>query len=111
MTEFSSEVAIKAVRKQHGCDACAQLIEVGSPAVRWSGKGDGEFHSVIYHTECRAAEIALNRLHGTFPDEWINICYGREAEDDDWLRSEWPLVASRLGILALQSAEPPAPKT
>ncbi len=96
--EFMSEQKIAASRKEHRCEACCQMIALGQPYVRWSGKVDGDFSSVAYHPECRAAEIALNQNYDTNADEWVSLAYDREGDDDDWLRAEWPLVAERLGI-------------
>jgi hypothetical protein len=94
---FSSETNVKACRKPHRCIACNWTIAVGEPAVNWAGVNDDGFSSVYYHPECRAAEIAINHLHGTFGDEWFGL---NEIDDEDrpWLREEHPIVAARMGI-------------
>lgn len=94
---FATERTIKAVRKARKCCACSRIIEVGSPAVDWSGTSDGDFHAVSYHVECRDAEIALNRLHETQHDEWIGLD-DLEWEDWQYLLDEHPVVAQRLKI-------------
>lgn len=98
---FGSETKVKAVRKQHSCEICDQPIFVGEPALRWAGKTDGDFYSVIYHPECREAEIAFNDHHGVSWDEWMSLRYNRDSEDDAWLIASFPDVAKRLGVLAL----------
>ena len=96
---FVNEKAVKAVRKPGRCDACMQMVEIGQPAVRWAGITDGQFDTSLYHPECRAAEIALNRLHHTYrwQDEWIGLS-DIDWEDWRWLVEEHPVVAERKGI-------------
>ena len=96
---FVNEKAVKAVRKPGRCDACMQMVEIGQPAVRWAGITDGQFDTSLYHPECRAAEIALNRLHDTdrWQDEWIGLS-DIDWEDWRWLVEEHPVVAERKGI-------------
>jgi hypothetical protein len=95
---FATERTIKSVRKARKCRACRRQIEVGNPAVDWSGTTDGEFQAVSYHVECRAAEIALNRLAGTqYGDEWMGLD-DMEWEDWQFILDDHPTVAGRLGI-------------
>ena len=94
---FSNERTIKAVRKARKCCACNRQIEVGSPAVDWSGMNEGEFDAVSYHVECRAAEVALNRLAETQWDEWMGLA-DLEWEDWQFILDDHPTVAGRLGI-------------
>lgn len=96
MTVFS-ERAVKAIRKAVRCDGCGRVIAVGQPATRWTGLSDGEFASVAYHPDCRRAEIALNKMHGTWGEEWQRIG-DVDSEDDYWLLTMFPAVAERLGI-------------
>lgn len=95
---FVEERTIKAVRKARQCDACFQMLAVGEAAVRWAGITDGEFATAVFHPDCRAAEIAVNRLHGTYPDEWMGLGRDLEWDDHQWLLDEYPTVAGRLGI-------------
>ena len=97
MTQFS-ERQIKATRKPAKCSACETPVAIGSAAIRWTGLNDGEFCSVIYHPDCRAAEIELNRNAGLSGCDWLQLRYAVEEEPDDlvWLRAEHPTVASRL---------------
>lgn len=94
---FASTRTVKAVRKAHKCVGCDRMIEIGQPAERWSGMTDGDFASVIYHVDCRAAEIELNKLASTDWDEWMGLA---DIEDDDWdwLIEEYPAVAARMGL-------------
>jgi hypothetical protein len=96
MTTFS-ERDVKAIRKAVPCDGCGKVVPVGAPATRWAGLCDGEFASVAYHPDCRQAEIALNERCGTWGDEWQPIA-SIEPEDRNWLLTEFPAVAERLGI-------------
>lgn len=93
---FTNEYAVKAVRKQHQCCACCKMVEIGSPAVRWAGITEGDFHSVVYHPDCRVAEIAYNKHVGD-SWEWYSL---EDIEWDDWpwLIAEHPSVAARRGI-------------
>ncbi len=80
------------------CFACPAVIEAGGTAVRWTGEIDGEHRSIVYHPDCRAAEIALNKLHDNGPfDDWIGL---EEMADEDhpWLLADFPGVAARFGI-------------
>lgn len=103
---FVSEKVVKSVRKARHCDACSQMVEVGRPAVRWAGVQDGQFGHVLYHPECRAAEIALNKLHGTHlcHDDWMDL-RDMDWEDWRWLVEEHPVVAARKGITLGQVEE------
>lgn len=102
---FVNEKAVKAVRKPGRCDACMKMVEIGQSAVRWAGITDGQFDTSLYHPECRAAEIALNRLHDTdrWQDEWIGLA-DMDWEDHRWLVEQHPVVAERKG-LTLASVE------
>lgn len=93
---FASETEHKA-RKAHKCDACNRAIEVGTTYTRWAGTTDGDFSEAKYHAECRAAEIAFNKLIGTDWDEWMGLD-DAEADDWPWFLEEHPVVAVRLGI-------------
>lgn len=101
---FVRENTVKAVRKPHRCTGCYATIEVGERAVRWNGMTDGYFSSAIYHPDCRAAEIDLNKLHGTWaPDEWLPL-NDLDSEDRDWLAAEYPAVFARRYPDALAAA-------
>ncbi len=95
---FYSETPIKSVRKARPCCACGKPLEVGQPALKCSGNHDG-FWSGTYHVDCRAAELALNNLHGCYGGEdWINIGYDLDWEDWPWLVEEFPAVAARMNV-------------
>lgn len=97
---FRSERNVKAVRKRHRCDGCNSDIEVGDPAVRWAGMTDGDFGSLIFHVECREAEIALNRLLEVgWYDDWCGL-QDIDGEDRPWLIDTFPVVAQRMGFSA-----------
>ena len=97
MSGFFGERTVKSVRKARRCCACGQMIEVGSSAIDWSGLHEGVFEAVSYHVECRAAEIALNRLNETQYDEWIGLA-DLEWEDWQFILDDHPTVAARLGL-------------
>ena len=97
---FYRETTVKAVRKARRCLGCGRMIAVGETALDVAGYWDGDFWSGTFHHECRAAEIALNRLYGPLrPDEWMQL--GElEWDDWEWLLAEYPVVAARKGITA-----------
>jgi len=99
MTEFYSETLVKKTRKDHRCDGCGKLIPIGSQALRYSGKFDGEFGTFVHHPECREAECALNKLCRTRYDEWMSLA-DIESDDHQWLLDKHPIVAARFGITA-----------
>ena len=102
---FSTETKVGAVRKAKRCDACGKMVEVGQPAIKWAGTTDGDFGTLAYHVDCRAAEIALNKLHDTWSNEdWIGL-WDFDWEDADWLLADYPEVAARKGITAEGIAE------
>lgn len=94
---FISEKPIKAVRKLHLCSACDKFIEVGEPAINWCGVTDGDFGSVHYHPECRAAEIAYNRecLDVYDGDGWTRLCEA-DHEDRPWIKANHPIAYLRM---------------
>lgn len=97
---FVAETTVKAVRKRHVCDGCGRHIDIGQPAQRWAGLTDGDFGTAIYHLDCRAAETALNDMHGThYADEWVGLVV-IDDEDWPWLAETYPAVAERMGITA-----------
>lgn len=103
---FSREWKVKAVRKEHRCQGCRTKLEIGQPAARWAGTTDGQFDSVIYHPECREAEVALNDLTGDWVyGDWHSLS---EIEDDDraWLAENHPIVARRMGIPVPYQGDP-----
>lgn len=51
---FSARHIVKSGRKQHRCDNCNQIIEVGQPSIRSAGVHDGDFGSWRSHPECDA---------------------------------------------------------
>lgn len=93
---FFSETTVKAVRKRHRCDGCGWPIEIGEAATRWAGVTDGDFAALVFHPDCREAEIALNRdVLNYCRDEWVGLC-DIEREDVAWLQGAFPAVAARL---------------
>lgn len=99
MAEFFTERNIKATRKDHRCEGCGTSIGAGEPAWYFSQKHDGDFFAAHYHPECRAAEIALNNLRGTYDGEWDSLYeIADEREDVEWLVEKHPIVAVRMGF-------------
>lgn len=92
---FSGEKAVKATRKRHVCIACNQFIEIGEAAINWAGMNDGDFSSVYYHLECRAAEIAINDLHDCYGEDWMGLS-DADREDYPWMKAEHPIAYRRL---------------
>lgn len=95
---FYNERLIKSIRKARPCHGCNKLLEAGQSALECAGVGYDGFWAAAYHTECRAAEVAINRLHRTRDDEWISLFCDLEWEDWPWLIDEHPVVAERMKI-------------
>lgn len=101
MADFASRRQVTA-RKPHRCEHCRKEIGVG--VLHWSSAGvwDGEFSATREHFECCAAWYTLNFDLRDYPpydgapfladDEF-------EADDKEWMRQEFPVVAERLGWL------------
>lgn len=105
MAEFFTHRNIKATRKDHGCTGCTKLIDAGSPAWYFSTKCDGIFWDGHYHSDCRAAELALNELQDNRGDDFVGLpSIGDEPEDVDWLKDEYPEVAARMGFVKPREA-------
>jgi hypothetical protein len=98
---FTSERQIKKTRKVHRCEACDRSIKVGSAAAYWAGISDGEFYTAHFHTDCRVAELALNRMLHGFYDDWISLHTIDEQEDWDWLQENYPAIFARVKRLDL----------
>lgn len=94
---FYSEKLVRSVRKARRCMGCCRTIEVGSSALECAGVWEGDFWSGTYHTDCRAAELALNKLHDLYADEWMSLD-DMERDDWPWLIEVFPAVAERKGI-------------
>ena len=93
MTDFYRENIIERSRKDHRCDGCRRIIPVGSKYLRYAGVYDGDFGCFAMHVDCRAAEVALNKIHD--PYEWVPLS---EFDDEDrpWIRENYPEVAARM---------------
>lgn len=97
-----SQNSIASTRKDYTCDGCGGELPKGSSAVRWTGLSeDRDLFSLVFHPECREAEIAWNHHLGTFADEWQSLLYKREPDDDAWLLANYPMVAARLNIMRI----------
>jgi hypothetical protein len=103
MSEFYSEQIVK-VRKPRPCAGCSQRIEKGERALTYSGKFEGDFGSFTLHPDCREAELAWNKMAGTYADEFIAL--GElEADEWEWLLAEFPNVAARMNVTAERIAK------
>lgn len=106
--EFSKRRDVKATRKAHSCEACAQTIAAGSPAVYFVDHAEGDLYSAYYHPDCRIAEQAWNDHVGLAWDEFDPLWHlwdeghepGYFMEDvTDFrpnLQATWPAVYARL---------------
>lgn len=94
---FYRERSVRSTRKQKQCIGCLRIIPVGSYSLGVAGHWEGDFWSGAYHTECRAAEIALNSLHDVYPGEWMGL-NEIEWDDWDWLLTEHPIAAANMAI-------------
>lgn len=109
MSEFYSEKIVK-VRKPRQCAGCCQMIGKGEQALTYSGKFDGEFGSFTLHPECRVAELAWNKMAGTYNDEFVGLSE-LDADEWQWLLDEHPVVAARMNVTAERIAERAAEQT
>lgn len=101
---FINERRVKATRKAGRCEACRTDMPAGSAGARWAGLVNGDFESVLYHPECRAAEIELNDLLDyRSGDEWWPL-QEIDHESHAWLIAEHPIVAERMKIARPASA-------
>lgn len=103
MAEFYSEKIVK-VRKPRQCGGCCQMIEKDEQALTYSGKFDGEFGSFTLHPDCREAELAWNKMTGTYYDEFVGLS-DLDADEWEWLLAEFPNVAARKGVTAERIAD------
>jgi hypothetical protein len=97
MADLNREHPVKSTRKVAPCEGCGQPIDLGSTAIRWTGMSEGRFDTTLYHTECRAAEIAYNVLRQTGWGDWERLA-DMEDTDYDWLIERYPIVAKRKGL-------------
>lgn len=49
---FHSDHLVLSVQKPKRCDYCGQWCKAGNPAVRQTGVWEGDFYSVLMHSEC-----------------------------------------------------------
>lgn len=73
---------IKATRKPHCCDWCAQRIEKGSRAFYSAGVWEGDFFAGHRHQECHHAQNHANR--DDLMNGWMPGDYARGRTDDDF---------------------------
>ena len=109
---FHNETEIKKTRKAHRCAFCGTTIAQGSPAIRWSGKWDGDFFSEIGHPDCVAMWTAA---YADWGDPWDGMPYdlveavldgATDAEAADTLnhyRGRFPHPVCRIELRLLQS--------
>lgn len=71
-TELSHK-EVRATRKAHTCEWCAEPVEIGSPANHRTYIFEGDFHSEYMHPECHEA------MDDT-PMEYI---------EDGWIAGDW----------------------
>lgn len=103
MAEFYSEKVVT-IREPRNCAGCGTMMNKGDQALSYSGRFNGEFGSFSLHTDCREAELAWNKMAGTFADEFVGL---GEVEPDDWpwLLESYPTVAARMNITAERIAD------
>lgn len=85
-------------RKQHRCDHCLQLIDIGTQYERTRGIWEGTPGTFKSHLECRDCAHKMWKLRDYMWDEGILLSADVEPEDHEWIREEYPVVADRLGF-------------
>lgn len=75
------------------------MIDKGERALTYSGKFNGDFGHFTLHPECREAELAWNKMVGSYGDEFFGLSE-LEPDDWEWLLSEYPIVAARMNVTA-----------
>lgn len=103
MTDFHTYSIVKG-RKPHRCMQCGNPIEAGIEHRKCAQVWEGDFLAYREHMDCFAAWNELNfgpdmrRL-----DEWDGAMWLVEdelcSEDEQWLTTDYPAVAARLGVL------------
>ena len=73
MTDFHHTNDVKATRKGHPCFECLITIPAGSPAVRVTGKYEGDFYSYTIHPDCQQAM-----------ETWTKVVYPASSESFEW---------------------------
>lgn len=93
-------------RKEHQCQHCLQKIEKGEQHFECAQKFDGDFFSYREHKDCREAWTALWDIHGRDYDgfPFLHEVLSDEPEDREWLKAQFPHVASRFPDLTKDGA-------
>lgn len=96
--DFSSQRTVVG-RKEHVCEQCRKAIPMGERHSYFAGKFDGQFWTYREHADCRVAWLALiTRRDDDFYDGVAFLCDDDiEPAEREWMRSEHPAVAERLG--------------
>lgn len=101
---------IVTARKLHRCAHCFTPINIGDRHRKSAQVFDGQFDAYREHIECYNAWSELNfKLRDLPADEgapFLGNDDTHEPEDRAWMWEEHPLVAARLGWLALTAQEP-----
>lgn len=84
MSEFWSSVIVKKARKQHRCEYCGAVIEIGTSYSRESGNFEGEMQDYALCLRCRklldsndqtwAFDEELGNFHDAFMDSKFIKC-------------------------------------
>lgn len=90
----------RTARKGRRCDHCSQAIEIGSVYRYTFSVWEGTPGSFRSHIECDTVAREMWRNRNYCWDEGILLTADVEPEDHEWLLSDHPVVAARLGITA-----------
>ena len=94
-------------RKRHRCDDCLRFIEPGDRYCRTRMIAEGEPETYKSHVECEAARHDLHALWDLYPDEGVSLVNDVGEDDHEYLLTEHPVVAGRLGIKPKESKTEP----
>lgn len=93
---FSEPVA----RKTHRCEQCRKHIAIGERHSYVAAKSDGVVYGYREHVRCREAWTALRNLADLGWDDELDWLFDLAEDEHDFIISEFPDVAERLGWVA-----------
>jgi len=97
----------RTARKQYLCDQCLQPVVPGQKYRRLRGIWEGTPSIFRSHAECEDAAAQMRDYHDLLPDEGVPLLHtDTQPEDHEWIVDEFPVVASRLGIVLPRAGEP-----
>lgn len=91
-------------RKSHLCDQCLTAIKIGERYRRLRGVWDGCPGIWRAHDDCNAVAQAIHQNGNLMWDEAVCLMDDVMPEDHEWIITEYPAVAARLGLRVMAGA-------